>query len=775
MIGLELPALDARLLGSLAGFAEGLGRSAGPRQSEHLPGPTSGHDPSPEPSERSFGSQGLRGAGAAPRLPTSAKRRSPYDVAGVSLNLEDVRVAYAADVSIPEALRAPGAPAGLRCVQRVALRHAAAELRLDPNPGSGPTGRRRRRVEGATAELAGLEVTYVERAVAAVKQLGSSCPGPEPAVHPGSVAAEATDTEVGPEVVARLLAIEHASLSVAAAGQPDRTHSVRAPQEVGSASGLAATADVSGVRARFESEPVFAALQSAADCLAAARAVRSLLSACAEAEAGGAQPVSSSCPIGSRAPGHGAMSADPDIASSSGLGQDLGGAPQRSRAPLPNLTVTVRGAHAEAVIAQDIMWGASLGFARAEAATQSAALDLVVVTLNGRPLATVATAVVCAALAGGPEPSASPWSASDGVAHGPVPAAGLQAGGGSAEPNPTAWVSPAAAAGGPARPFGRRCERLPAALRAAGVDTQSAQTLELNPNPADAPAAGSGAAVVVEAWLEDVAALVPHDQNFGTAERATELWAKAFRQALGGSLAALREASGASAAVDTDGLGAAAEGAAPGAQAPEAPGRRGGPGAPGAGAGAGGAPLLELRVSARRCAFQMQHHPLEAWLAVHAPLLQRCAAARALWGRVLAAVVPTPPQQGPLAQGLASGLGSPSPEGSPDRLAHAAHGAQSRGSPASAGGAVDGCGGGGAGAAADALAAEAAREYRRQCEQVLANVSPDIVQELAARLREYRRPTGHQCGRCPVHQRWALRPDCWPSQAFKRTSMRPAG
>ena len=64
------------------------------------------------------------------------------------------------------------------------------------------------------------------------------------------------------------------------------------PREVGSASGFAATADVNGVRARFEAEPVFAALQSVADFLAAGRAVRGLLSAraCAEGAAGGAHP-----------------------------------------------------------------------------------------------------------------------------------------------------------------------------------------------------------------------------------------------------------------------------------------------------------------------------------------------------------------------------------------------------------------------------------------------------------------------------------------------------
>ena len=176
LVGLELPALDARLLASLAGFAEGLGRPARPRQPEHFPGPTSGHDPSPEPSERSISSQGPGGAGPLPRSPTTARGRSPFDIAGVSIVLEDFQVAYAAVISIPEALRAPGTPAELCCVQRMALRHAAAELRLGPNPGSGPTSRRRRRVDSATAELAGLEVTYVEQALPAGKQTGSSCP-----------------------------------------------------------------------------------------------------------------------------------------------------------------------------------------------------------------------------------------------------------------------------------------------------------------------------------------------------------------------------------------------------------------------------------------------------------------------------------------------------------------------------------------------------------------------------------------------------------------------
>ena len=726
LVGLEVPALDAQVLDSLAGFAEGLGRPARPQASAQLPDPISCHDPFLKSSVRSSPSQGLRAGGARTCQPTTATRRLPYDMAGMSVVLEEVEVAYAAVVSIPEALRAPGAPAQLRCVQRVALRRAAAELRLSPSPGTNsgpdPTSRRRRRVGGATAELAGLKVTYSERAVPADVQPGSPPHWSVPAVDPGSVAAGDADIKAGSEVVVRVLAIEHASLTAAAAGQPDGARPVRGRQEPGLASGLAGTVDVSGVRARFEAELVFAALQSAADGLAAARSVRKLLAAreSAGADPDGSQPVSSSSPVGSRTVGHGAVNAAPDSTATSSQGQEHGGHTRPKRASLPDLAVTLHKAHAEIIIAQDIVWGASLGSARAEAATQSAALDDVEVTLNGRPIATVATAVVGVALEGGPQSRASPWgapcrSAGDGAIHGQDHAAGPQATDGSREPTSASSVSPAAAASGPNRPFGRRCERLPAALRSAGIDSQGVQAQESNPDPAGPPAASSGAAVVVEAWLEDVAASVPHDQNFGTAERATELWAKAFRQVLSGSLAALRGTNGVSAAVDMDRSGAPAGGAAPGAQAPEASGRCPGSEMRDGGAGAGGAPLLELRVAARCCAFQMQHHPQEAWLAVHAPLLQRSAAARTLWSRMLAAVVP--PAGGPLELGLVSGLGSPSPEGSPDRLARAAPGVQSRGSPASVGAIGDGCGGGATGAAAEALAAETAREYRRQCEQ----------------------------------------------------------
>ena len=44
------------------------------------------------------------------------------------------------------------------------------------------------------------------------------------------------------------------------------------------------------------------------------------------------------------------------------------------------------------------------------------------------------------------------------------------------------------------------------------------------------PVAPQPAAAVVEAWLSDAVVTLPFDQDPGTAERFTELWAKAFQE-----------------------------------------------------------------------------------------------------------------------------------------------------------------------------------------------------------------------------------------------------
>ena len=44
------------------------------------------------------------------------------------------------------------------------------------------------------------------------------------------------------------------------------------------------------------------------------------------------------------------------------------------------------------------------------------------------------------------------------------------------------------------------------------------------------PATPQPAAAVIEAWLSDAMVSLPFDQDPGTAERFTELWAKAFKE-----------------------------------------------------------------------------------------------------------------------------------------------------------------------------------------------------------------------------------------------------
>lgn len=44
------------------------------------------------------------------------------------------------------------------------------------------------------------------------------------------------------------------------------------------------------------------------------------------------------------------------------------------------------------------------------------------------------------------------------------------------------------------------------------------------------PATPQPAAAVLEAWLSDATVSLPFDQDPGTAERFTELWAKAFKE-----------------------------------------------------------------------------------------------------------------------------------------------------------------------------------------------------------------------------------------------------
>ncbi len=752
LVGLTVAA-DAALLGRLARFAEGLG-------------------PLPLPPRARPARPPRAGRGGARALLVARP-------VAVALALERAALEYTAEVALPRDVRAPGGPARVLGTQRVACERLALALELVPGA-AGAHGALRS--AGGSAELAGLAVTYVERAACGETEVkGAAAPGSE-GRGLGRAEADAAGAlpRGGAVAEARLLALEHGRLAVSAA----RARGGPSGFETGHGPGLSAAAELSGVRARLEVEPAFAALQTAADVLAAARAVRKALAgehggANGGDDAPGQGPGASAAPDGGAtgaalaAAAGGAQRQDAPAARAqraaawprTGAGAAEGAAPGRARlsalAAL-DLVVEVRGAHAEAAIAPGIVWVAALYSARAAAASQSAALEGLTLTLNERPLVAVAAAVVAVERAGGCEPRACPWAERpQEPAHGAAP--DESGGGGAAAPTP---ASPARD-GGPARPFGPGCERLPAALRAAGAGSPGdAQTLDgigagrveaeagaTARAPSAAPgagtaragAAGSGAALVLEVSLDGVLASAPHDQNFGAAQRATELWAKALQAALAPGLAALRASRGpAGAAPATErtadaalagGAGAAAE-AACGSGRPQDGGRKLGGGggealppsmSPSASEGQN-PPRLELRLAVRAAAFQMEHHPLEAWLAVHGPLLRARAGAAALAARALAAVAPPGP-------GAAPGSGESSTDGTPEKAAARASPGKPRsplGSDGSvgggnSGGATSGAAGGGAAAAAEgapadgateAVAADAAREYRRQCEQV---------------------------------------------------------
>lgn len=814
LAGLMVPAADAQLLASLASLAEGLGAHALRQTASSSPNPNpcvpSPRDPRQQPGHG--GETSLKGT------PAKREEAPALTLGRASLALENTIVEHVVEVAVPEHLRAPGAPARVRCLQRLALRRLAADVRLARSSGSAAGGRRALGVVGGAAELAWLEVTYREQAAP------PAGPVHEPGL--GSILGLEAAAPVSTEVVVCVVAVERARIDAArAAAEPasdpnlsdvsGRLAAVPLPgaagtaeciaaseiscaQVSGSGSGskLAASAEVSGVRARFEAEPVFAALHAAADARAAWRAVVERLHR-KPRRVRAVHPTPEPGPAGSNgAPGGGGGNGDappgkvdalcgaskataaaaeeargrslaeplaaargalhagvPGVADQAG-GAAVNAAPSGHRPRRLNpsvfsaldLVVTVRDAAAQAVVAENIVWGASLRCVRAEAASQSAALEGLEVTLNARPLATLASVVVGVSLGSAGGPRVSPWAgeradlaealkAGSHVSPGPTD---FQASG--AALNPGSTLDPTMQASVAARPFGRRCERLPDALRCAGVGVHGQSP---NPTPAkaygsSADAAGSGAAVVVEAWLEGVTANVPHDQDFGTAERATEIWAKAFRQALAGSLEVLGRAgapfggdsgltpiAGAPTLNPAEGLTGRVPASSP-AECLGAPSRSKGM----------GAPRLELRVAARGVAFQMEHHPTEAWLAVHGPLLRNCAAARALWARVLDAVAP------PASGGSGGGAGS-SAEASPEKpnpkephprpspgLARSSPSTLVRMSPSalkrtSSGGRVaapdDGSAaassGGAYAGAAEAIEVEAAREYRRQCEQ----------------------------------------------------------
>ncbi|KAG2482123.1 hypothetical protein HYH03_018930 [Edaphochlamys debaryana] len=146
------------------------------------------------------------------------------------------------------------------------------------------------------------------------------------------------------------------------------------------------------------------------------------------------------------------------------------------------------------------------------------------------------------------------------------------------------------------------------------------------PTPADA--SGTAAAdspvrlVSVRLSLYGITITVPYDEAIGRLIVGTEMWARAVRQVVGPRVAALK----------------AAFKSRPGPQPEPQPQPQPQP-APTAAAApsgsVGGAPLVELLITARRLAVVVEAAPMEAWLGLHGAPLRSAAAQRQLYRRIL--------------------------------------------------------------------------------------------------------------------------------------------
>ncbi|KAL0027199.1 hypothetical protein WJX77_002651 [Trebouxia sp. C0004] len=160
-----------------------------------------------------------------------------------------------------------------------------------------------------------------------------------------------------------------------------------------------------------------------------------------------------------------------------------------------------------------------------------------------------------------------------------------------------------------------------AAYSRAGLPQWAAECLSEPGEPSDfasqaaaPPAMPLRPAAVVQATVSDVVLKLPYDQDFGRAERFGELWSKAFGQVLHEHLNTLKKHKDqATRKVKRAGLDV---------KSLLLP--------------------LELRLVLQGTIVKFEHHPMEAWLSLHGPLLRDMACQEALWSRAVAADAPTP-------------------------------------------------------------------------------------------------------------------------------------
>lgn len=164
------------------------------------------------------------------------------------------------------------------------------------------------------------------------------------------------------------------------------------------------------------------------------------------------------------------------------------------------------------------------------------------------------------------------------------------------------------------------------------------------PSPAAAAAAaaagheylGAGPGAVLDLSVTGFELCVPYDREPGPAQRYGEMYFKAVRSAFTERLQVLRKRTGGGADPP------------PPPPPPEAAARRGGSGAP----APPPPPPLQVNLALRQVAVRFEHHPLEAWLSVHGPLLQRLAVQQHLWEEAAATVRPSDAAASPLHAGM---------------------------------------------------------------------------------------------------------------------------
>eukprot|EP00884_Botryococcus_braunii_P017348 jgi/Botrbrau1/4297/Bobra.0390s0036.1 len=465
---------------------------------------------------------------------------------------------------------------------------------------------------------------------AALKPNQDASPGPttssqsDPSPHEGPKGpAPARNVRIMHIAQVSAVAALPAGLPHQATRLPNQASAPSTPPEPAPRPGVAIEVAVSGVSACFDAASVLGSAAVADRCVAViSEAV------CAPAGPGPMGPG----PAGAQV--------------TEGTGSGAGGGPAAAAAepaPLPDVQLALRVSRVDvtAPLAATVEWGVSIEGASAVLGSRSAALEGAALCLNKRRLIYVGAAAIEALALPGDEGKKT--EANAGAAAEPLATRSRSLARASSSGADILWPSPGSlgrdtqrtdlvredsgsAPDLPDTPFGRDPSRLAQAYLRSGFasshhgpgDVCSSSVLNGGErdrnrgNVGDEPQPG----IVLEACLYDCVVSTPYDQDPGTAQRFTELWAKAFKEELLRSLSsalALKKSPGRADKKQRGGFDLATA-------------------------------AIEARVAIKGALFLMEHHPLEAWFAVHGPLLRDFSVQGALWGRSLPLVMPSGPR-----------------------------------------------------------------------------------------------------------------------------------